>query len=159
AHVEGLVVDKEPNDLAVRDVEDRLPRLREPVGHLGVGERPDLVERIQIRARDSEGLPLVQVRTQADVPVREREDRFRLREHVEVEVRLAHAPGPARERWVGDHFSGPNSAPRSSRTMSAPCSSTAPRCPTRPPPPTNPNLPPRPASTPASASSKTAASP
>lgn len=39
ADVEGLIVDVQPDDLAVRDVDHRLPRLREAIAGLRVGQR------------------------------------------------------------------------------------------------------------------------
>src|SRR5207248_640432 len=126
--VEGLVVDEQADDLPVGDVEDRLTRLRVAVAGLGVGERPQLVERVQVRPRNGEGLALVEVGAQADVPVRECEDGFRLREHVEVQVRLSHAPRLDHEGGMGDHGCAISST-RSETTTSAPCSRSASRCP------------------------------
>ena len=60
-HIERLVVDEQADDLPVGDVQDRLPGLGEAVPGLGVGERPQLEERVQVRARHSEGLALVEV--------------------------------------------------------------------------------------------------
>ena len=40
AQVERLVVDEQAQDLAVRDVDHRLARLRVAVAGLGVGQRP-----------------------------------------------------------------------------------------------------------------------
>src|SRR3954453_17708041 len=123
ADVEGLVVDEQADDLAVRDVEDRLPRLGKPVARLGVGERADLVDAVQVRARQAVRLALVEIAAQADVPVREREDRLRLREPVEVEGGLTDRPRLEVELRVGDHPS--RSSARSSITTSAPCSESA----------------------------------
>jgi len=61
ADVEWLVVDEEPHDLAVRDVDDCLTGLRVAVAGLGVRQRPQLVERVQIRAGDAEWLALVEI--------------------------------------------------------------------------------------------------
>ena len=61
ADVEWLVVDEQPHDLAVRDVHDCLTRLRVAVAGLGVRQRPQLVERVQIRAGDAEWLALVEI--------------------------------------------------------------------------------------------------
>src|SRR5215213_7340134 len=157
AQVERLVVDEQADDLAVGDVDDRLARLRVPVGGFRLRERAELVERVQVRPRQAERLALVQVRAEPDMPVREREHRLRLCEHVEVEVRLAHRPRLDRERGMRDHLRSSSSA-RSETTMSAPRSRSAFACPLRSTPTTKPNRPARAASTPASASSNTAAS-
>ena len=92
ADVERLVVDEQADDLAVGDVHDRLARLGIAVAGLGVGQRAQLVERVQVGARQAVRLALVEVAAQADVPVREREHRLGLGEHVQVELGLAHAP-------------------------------------------------------------------
>ena len=84
AHVERLVVDEQPDDLAVRHVDDGLPRLRVAVARLGVRQRPRLVEAVEVRARDTVGLALLQVGPQPDVPVGQGEYRLALREHSEV---------------------------------------------------------------------------
>src|SRR5581483_345038 len=150
-----LVVDQQPDDLAVRDVDHRLARLRVAVTGLGVRQRSQLVEGVEVGAGQPERLAFVQVAAQADVPVRQGEDRLRLREDVEVELRLADRPGLDREGGVGDHRS--RSSARSGTTTSAPCSSSAFAWPTRSTPTTNPKRPALPALTPASASSNTAA--
>ena len=63
AHVQRLVVDEQADDLPVRHVHDRLPRLRVAVAGFRVGQRPQLVERVQIRPGHAERLAFVQVRT------------------------------------------------------------------------------------------------
>ena len=73
AHVERLVIDEQPDQLAVRDVDDRLARLGIAVRALGVGQRPQFVEAVQIGARDAVRFALVEVAAQADVAVAERE--------------------------------------------------------------------------------------
>ena len=103
AHVERLVVDEQPDELAVRDVDERLPRLREAVRRLGVGQRMQLEEPVQVRAGDAVRLALVQVAAQPDVAVREREDRLARGEQVGRELALGHAPGLDRVRLVADH--------------------------------------------------------
>ena len=65
ADVEGLVVDEQADDLAVGHVHDRLARLRVAVAGLGVRQRPQLVERVQVRAGQAERLAFVEVRAQA----------------------------------------------------------------------------------------------
>ena len=93
AHVERLVVDEQADELAVGDVDDRLARLRGAVARLGVRQRPQLVERVEVRAGQAVRLALVEVAAQADVPVREREQRLGLRQDVEVELGLADRHG------------------------------------------------------------------
>ena len=63
AHVEGLVVDQQADELAVGDVDDGLAVLRIAVAGLRVGQRAHLVERVQVgpghpvRARPRRGWP------------------------------------------------------------------------------------------------------
>src|ERR671929_163599 len=154
AHVERLVVDQQPDDLAVRDVDHRLARLGVAVAALGVGQRADLVERVEVRPGQAGRLALVEVAPQADVTVGEREDRLRLGQDVEVQLALGHRPGVDREDVVADHGRSSSSA-RSCTTTSAPRRLSASACPVRSTPTTQPNGPARPASTPARASSKT----
>jgi hypothetical protein len=82
--IERLVVDEQPDDLAVGDVDDRLPVVGEAVAGLGVRQRPDLVEGVQVGAGQAVRVALVQVAAQPDVPVGQREDRLALREQVQV---------------------------------------------------------------------------
>ena len=119
ADVEGLVVDQQPDRLAVGHVDHGLPRLGEAVAGLGVRQRPQLVERVQIGARDAVRLALVEVAAQADVPVAECEDRLRLGEDLEVEAGLADMPRLDRVRALADHES---SSLRSRTTTVAPLS-------------------------------------
>ena len=83
--VERLVVDEQPDQLAVGDVDDGLARLWQPVGDLGVRHRPELVQPDQVAAGQAVRLALVEVRPPADVSVGKGEHRLRLREHVQVE--------------------------------------------------------------------------
>ena len=78
AQVERLVLDQQPDQLAVGDVDDRLAGLRVAVPALGVRQRPPLVERVQVGARHRVRLPLVEVAAQPDVPVGQREHRLDL---------------------------------------------------------------------------------
>jgi hypothetical protein len=149
--VERLVVDEEADDLAVGDVDDRLPRLRVAISGLGVGERDGLEDRVQIGPEERVRLSPVAVGAPADVPVGQGEDRFGLRHEISLEARLRHRPWVAPEGVVADHLC--MSSERSLTTMSAPCFRSASRWPTRSTPTTRPNRPARPAATPASASS------
>ena len=158
--IERLVVDQQPDDLAVGDVDDGLPGVGEPVPGLRVGQRPVLVDRVQVGAGEPVGLALVEVAAQADVTVGEREDRLALRDHVQVEGVLGEGPGFSAVRLVRDHLSvfpsmpsGYRRSARSLTTTSAPCWRSASACPTRSTPTTSPNLPAWPAATPARASS------
>ncbi len=117
-------VDEQADDLAVGDVHDRLAGDGITVARLGVGQRAELVERVEVCAWKAERLALVKVRAQPDVPVREREDRLGLREHLEIETRLAHRPRFHGESGMRDHGRSSSSA-RSETTMSAPCSRSA----------------------------------
>ena len=56
AHVERLIVDEQADDLAVGDVQDRLAGFGVAVACFGIGERAQLVERVQVRAGDPVGL-------------------------------------------------------------------------------------------------------
>ncbi len=59
--VERLVADQQAKDLAVGDVDNGLAGLRISITGLGVRQRPDFVERVQVGARQSEGFALVEV--------------------------------------------------------------------------------------------------
>ena len=83
ADVERLVVDQQPDELAVGGVDDGLAVLRIPVARLGVRQRAGLVEAVEVGAGQAERLALVEVAAQADVAVGEREDRLGLGEDVE----------------------------------------------------------------------------
>src|SRR5207245_11394634 len=127
---ERLVVDEQPDDLAVRDVHHRLSGLRVAVAPLGVRKGPHLVERVEVRAGYRVGFPLVEVAPEADVPIGERKERLGLRHDVEVKVRLGQSPWVNRECRVIDHHSSSSSA-RSETTISAPCANSSLACPTR----------------------------
>ena len=100
ADVERLVVDQQPDQLAVGRVDDRLAVLRVAVAGLGVGQRPRLVEAVEVGAGEPERLALVEVAAQADVAVGEREHRLGLRQDVEVQRVLA-SPTTARRVKAG----------------------------------------------------------
>ncbi len=92
AQVERLVVDQQPDDLAVGDVDDGLAGLGVAVAGLGVGQRAGLVEPVQVGAGQAVRLALVQVAAHPDVPVAEGEDRLGLGQPVQVQPDLADAP-------------------------------------------------------------------
>ena len=69
AHVERLVVDQQPDQLAVGDIDQRLAGLRVAIAGLRVGQRALLVEPVQVAAGQAVRLPLVQVPAPADMPV------------------------------------------------------------------------------------------
>ena len=115
AEIERLVVDEQPDDLAVGDVHEGLAGLGVAVSRLGVRQRPQLVERVEVRARELEGLALVEVGAQADVPVREGEDRLGPGEH-----RRGRAASRERDQGstakVGRRSPSSSSSPRSETT-------------------------------------------
>src|ERR1700756_647956 len=136
ANVERLVVDQQAQDLAVGDVDDRLPGLRVAVDGLRIPQRPEPVERVQIRAGQAVRLAFVEVAANSDVPVGQREQRFRLRQHVEVQMGLADLPGFDGEGVIRDHRGAYSRSPRSVTTTSAPWLRNSPAWPTRPTPTT-----------------------
>ncbi len=123
ADVERLVVDQQAQDLAVGDVDHRLPRLRVAVAGLGVGQGAQLVDAVEVGAGDPEGLALVEVAPQAHVAVGQGEHRLALAEEVEAQLRLPYAPrlddvggladhGPEQLAQVVDDDVGPHGAER-----------------------------------------------
>ena len=103
AHVERLVVDEEPDELAVGDVDERLADLGVAVAGLGIRQRARLEETVEVGPGYAAGLTLVEVPAPADVAVGQGEHRLALREHPEVEARLAQAPRLGGIGRVGDH--------------------------------------------------------
>ena len=92
ADVERLVVDQQADDLAVGDVEHRLPGLGIAVAALGVGQRPGLVEAVEVGPGQSVRLALLEVPAEPDVPVGEGEERLAVGQYGEIEMGFAHAP-------------------------------------------------------------------
>jgi hypothetical protein len=92
ADVEGLVVDEQPDELAVRHVDHGLARLGIPVACLRIRERAKLEEPGHVGAGHGMRLALVEISAQPDVAVGQREQRLGLRKVRQVEFRLAHAP-------------------------------------------------------------------
>ena len=156
ADVERLVVDEQPDDLAVGDVDDRLAVLGVAVAGLGVRQRARLVEAVEVGARAGRRLALVEVAAQADVAVGEREHRLGLREAVEVAARVSRTPHGSTVEELGRAVApaarrGPGRRRRRrARAARRPGRRGRRRRRSR-------SRPARPASTPASASSKTAA--
>ena len=101
-HVERFVVDQQPHELPVGDVDERLSLLGIAVARLGMWHRYRLEEPGEVRPGDRVGFPLVEVAAEADVPVRQRKDRFGLREEIAPESRLRHRPW-RREQLLIDH--------------------------------------------------------
>ncbi len=96
--VERRVLDQQPDQLAVGDVDDRLALLGEAVAGLGVGQRPLLEEAVEVRAGDDDRLALLERSAHADVPVGQREHRLVHAERGVVEADLGQRPRLDRER-------------------------------------------------------------
>lgn len=118
--VEGFVVDEQPDDLPVGDVDDRLAGLGIPVPGLRVRQGPQLVDPVQVGAGQAVRFPFVEVAAPSDVAVRQGEDGFALREHVELQAALVEGPRIDGVRGVCDHRVSLR-APSPSTTVSAPC--------------------------------------
>ncbi len=155
--VEGFVVDEQADDLAVGDVDDRLPHLRVTVAGLRVRQRSFFEERVEVGAGQPGRVSLLKVAAHADVPVRQREQALGLGEVVLAQAHLAYLPRFDEQARPARHRASSTSSPRSVTTTSAPWASSASPWPTRSTPMTYPNDPARPASTPDRASSNTAA--
>ena len=69
SHIQRLVIDQQPDQLAVGHINDRLTGFRIAVATFGVGQGPQLVERIQIAARQRVRVALVEVAAKPKVPV------------------------------------------------------------------------------------------
>ena len=150
AHVEGLIVDEQADELAVGDVDDRLPDLRVAVAGLGVGQRTLLVEGVEVGAGQGVRIALVEIAAHSDVPVGQGEHRLGLGQAGQVEADLADVPGidgvlrgAAHGRVLRRLFGGgvtwrcevgtlvQSSSDRSLTTTSAPCAASAAAWPTR----------------------------
>ena len=118
ANVKGFVVDEEADEFAVGDIDDGLPGLGVGVSSLGIGQRAQLVEGVQVGAGKAVRLPLIEVAPQSDVSVGEGENGLGLRQGVEVESHLADAPLLDREGRLFDHRPPPSSV-MSETTISA----------------------------------------
>ena len=102
-HVERLIIDKQADQLAVGHVDHLLAGLREAVGALGVGQRPRLINPVEIAARQAMRLALVQVGPPAHVTVGQREHRLGLGQQVQVQVGFPEVPRLHRERVLQYH--------------------------------------------------------
>src|SRR5262249_44565150 len=71
SNVKGLIIDEQPDELAVRHVDHCLTRFRSPVLALGLQQRAQLIETVEIGSRQSMWLPLVQISAYAYVTVGE----------------------------------------------------------------------------------------
>ena len=118
AYVKGFVVDEEADEFAVGDIDGSLPGLGVGVSSLGIGQRAQLVEGVQVGAGKAVRLPLIEVAPQSDVSVGECENGLGLRQGIEVESYLADAPLLDREGRMFDHRRPP-SLVMSETTMSA----------------------------------------
>ena len=85
ADVERLVVDEQPDQLAVGDVDGRLAGLGVAVAGLGVRQRALFEEGVEVGTRQPVRFPLVEVAAQPDVAIGKGKDRLALREQVHVE--------------------------------------------------------------------------
>src|SRR5262249_19619102 len=101
--VEWLVIDKQPDDLAVGDVHQGLARLRVAISGLRIWQRSQLIEGVEVGARNAVRLSLVQIGSQPEVPVGDGKNGLGLRQDVQVEVRFAQRPWFDCESRVGDH--------------------------------------------------------
>jgi len=86
AHIERFVIHQEAKELAVRDVDYRLAFLRIPIPSFCVRERKGFEESIEVGAWRVVWFALIEVPTQADVPVRKREDGLGLAEEFEMKL-------------------------------------------------------------------------
>ncbi len=103
AHIKGFVVDEQADEFAVGDIDGGLPGLGVGVSTLGVGQRAQFVEGVQVGAGQTVRLPLIEVAPQSDVPVREGENGLGLCQDVEVERSLADLPLLDGEGRMLDH--------------------------------------------------------
>ena len=127
ADIERLVVDQEPDELAVGDVHHALTSLGVAVGQLGRSQWTHLVKRTQVGAWEAVRIALVEVAAHADVAVGQGEHGFGLGHQIEMQTLLCQRPGLTAELGVDDHQGERSSSKsaRSSTTRSAPCASRA----------------------------------
>jgi len=85
ADVKGLIVDEQSDELAIGYIDQCLTRLRSTVLALGLQQRTQLIETVQIRSRQPMWLALVEIAADAYVTVRESEQGLRLRQDFEIQ--------------------------------------------------------------------------
>ena len=90
--VEGLIVDVQPDDLAVRHTHDGLARLGKPVGFFSVYDRPCFVEPVHEGSSLKGGSPFLEVPTHSEVTVAQGEERFALRQETRIKPLLDQLP-------------------------------------------------------------------
>ncbi len=157
---ERLVVDVELHQLGVRRVDEGLAGSGEPVGRLGVPDRPGLVQPVDVGAVLERVPALLGVAAHPDVAVRDREQGLGDAEVAAVGVALDQAPGvdgePAAVEGVGRRLTALHArSPRSVTTRVAPAAVSVSAPAPRSTPMTRPNPPAAPARTPETASSTT----
>ena len=117
AKVKGVVVDEQADELAVGDIDDGLPGLGVAISSLGIGQRAQLVEGVQVGAGQAVRLTtLIKDAPKSDVPVGEGENGLALCEGLKVKSHLADAPLLDRENWLLNHCICLHSEP-SKKTM------------------------------------------
>ena len=97
-----LVVDVQLHHLGVGHVDHGLPRLREPVGVLGVLDGPGLVESVEVRAVAVRLAALLRVRPHPEVTIAEGEERLGQAKVVVAELALDEPPRLGREAVLGE---------------------------------------------------------
>jgi hypothetical protein len=60
-NVKGFIVNEETDKFAVGDIDDGLPRLRVAVSALCIGQRAQLVDGVQVGAREAMWLSLIKI--------------------------------------------------------------------------------------------------
>src|SRR5689334_7255011 len=68
-NVKGLIIDQQSNELAVRHVDHGLTRFRSPVLALGFQQRPQLIETVEIRSRQTMRFAFVKISARPYVTV------------------------------------------------------------------------------------------
>ena len=120
--IHRLVLDEEPDDLAVGHIHHGLARLRIAVTTFGVRQITQLVEAVEVGAGMIDRLALLEASAEADVTIRECEQRFLSAQHVEIDsapVQLPRIDVETGALLYGAAHAGINSS-RSLTTTSAP---------------------------------------
>ena len=92
ANIKRLIINEETQQLAVGDIDHRLPRFGIAIPRLRIGQGEQFINGVQVGAGDTIWLPLIEIPPQPDMAVGERENRLRLRQNVQVEGGLADLP-------------------------------------------------------------------